>query len=206
VLFRSVLKAVSDCALNGITLTFAGTDSVKLPEEPDDQACAGFFDASRKMLQVATAIPFTNWLRTLLHEYNHLQQWIDCPETGTKTDEQLGLLWRWIAGQCELEHKTVVHICSVAVGCELDCEKRSVEMIKSLHLPWDTEQYIREANSYLYLYPIIADTGKWCSKQAPYKVRELVSIMPAYFLDATSYFNVPIEVEQLIIEKCMVSD
>jgi len=157
-------------------------------------------------LAVAIDKPVSEWTRVLLHEYNHLRQWIEDPEGCDEADVDTRFLWQWIDNKCELNHAMVIRVCSIAIEVELDCERRTVKMAEELGFNWDLKEYIRGANAYLYFYPVISKTGKWYT-EAPYRVHEITSIMPAYFLaDAETYFDIPEEVEQLIREKCMTPE
>lgn len=117
-------------------------------------------------------------------------------EYGIETKEMSGYMDEWLGGK-EFDFSLVKDSIRIMQAVKLDCEKRSAEKIKKLELPIDLSQYIKKANSYLYLYTSILETRKW-PDTATYEVAEIVNQMPDYFLDSVEdYYNMPESISEL---------
>jgi hypothetical protein len=197
---KKVLADITiDCIDNGITLKISNQKKVKV-NDGETLGCAGFFDEARRELAVASGMPTKYWFQVLLHEYNHMRQWIDKIFSKPKYSNTFDL-WTWLDGSIELSSKDVSDTVSKIRNLELDCEKRTAKMIGEYPgLNINVSEYIKGANSYLYFYEIVRKHRKWC-KKAPYKIKEIIKLMPDYFL--TNYTKLPKGYEKLVIKKCL---
>jgi hypothetical protein len=88
-----------------------------------------------------------------------MQQYTEqCPSwVNTTIDETLdldahNLYESWLARKIELDEGQLYDYICRLVEIELDCEKRTVEMIKLFNLPIDLDKYVRYANFTLMSY------------------------------------------------------
>ena len=197
-------EVVEACAKHGITLTLSATKKVVQPGESEDLGCSGFFIGTEKMFSVAMEKPVEEWLPVILHEFGHMEQWIEEPEKFERDDVELDRLWEWLDGKCEMEQEEVRQVVNLALFYELDCERRTAYRLhEEPEFGLSYSEYIKRANTYLYLYPMIAKHRKWCSQSPPYKVPALISIMPDKFVgEVEDYWAVPEEAQRLIIRHC----
>lgn len=161
----------------------------------------GYFDdVPEPILACAIGKPEEEWYQILVHESCHMDQWKEKSEAWKSIDIQNmradQIMDKWLGGM-EFEDSLIKDSIRIMQAVELDCEIRSVEKIKKLDLPIDIPQYIKKANSYLYLYSAILHTRKW-PDVAPYEVPEIVQEMPESFLDKVEdYYNMPDNLLQL---------
>jgi hypothetical protein len=196
-------EAVAACAEHGITMTLSAAEKVKQPGE--DLGCSGFFLATEKLFSVGMGKPVEEWFPVMLHEFGHLEQWLENPEQCVKDDGLLdGLFWPWLERKRELEPDQVRALTNLALSYELDCERRTAwRLHEEPEFGISYSDYIKRANTYLYLYPLIAKHRKWCDVTPPYKVPELIAISPDKFIgEVGDYWDVPEEIERLVIDKC----
>ena len=139
--------------------------------------CAGYFDGDDKRLVVAWK--HSNWLETLVHEYCHMNQWIEqCPSWVNMGDGPESID-RWLGGEDILDIDT--HISAVR-DMELDNEQRSTEVIRKWGLGIDIVGYIKKANAYVYFYNWIKETRRWSNpKNSPYGNQYIIEVMPTNF-------------------------
>ena len=97
---------------------------------------AGYFDHFEKVLKSAKRNK--RYLPILIHEFCHLQQmkenckaWSNCFVNGTDMDTLIDL---WLEGKIELNEKQLREYIQRLIDVELDCEKRTVDMIKEFNL------------------------------------------------------------------------
>lgn len=191
-----IASIINECIENGVSISLVNKKKVRLAGE--DSFCGGYFDSDDKVLAVATKMSFKRWFLILLHEYNHFKQWIENPSLFTPDD-----FWGWLEGDVELNKGEVIKITNNNLNLELDCEKRTAQFIKdNPQLKINVSDYIKRANAYIYLYPMIAKYRKWVgsNKKAPYRVKEIYDIMPDHFVE--NYWDVPEEYERLCISQC----
>lgn len=123
----------------------------------------GTFDEIDKTLEIS--IKDEGWLEILVHEFNHFLQWIEqdliflkISENGSNMSEQL---WAWLDKEIELSKERVSEIIQSIIDMELDCERRSVKMIKEFSLPIDIKEYIYTAYVYLNFYNYVKKHRTW---------------------------------------------
>jgi hypothetical protein len=200
---RFVADVVEACASARVTLTLSPTEKVTQPGESEELGCSGFFIGKDRQLTVAMRKPAHEWLPVLLHEFGHMQQWLERPSEFCWDDLLLELFWEWLDGRRELLPEHAEKLADMALWYELDCEEQTAKRIlESPGLELDHSDYVRRANSYLYLYPLIAKHRKWASRCPPYKVPEIQELMNDKFAPREKYWLVPPKVEELFIKKC----
>lgn len=146
-------------------------------------SCSGFFDKDLKLIRVATRKPADIWLGIFVHEFCHFLQEIEqdpsmvnCYFNGKAADECMDA---WFENKQEYAIDELEDIFEKVKAVELDCEKRSVEMIKKYNLPIDTNFYIQMANAYVLSHNLMMKKRQFI--RAISTVPE-VKLLPTYFL------------------------
>lgn len=171
--------------------------------------CSGFFiDYPTLTLSVATQKPQSEWLEILVHEYNHMIQYVEKRPVWDNLSidghlmKQTDLLDLWLSGIIELNEAQLNHCIDVTIDVELDCEISSVNTIKEFSLPIDIDQYIKKANSYVLFYHVVKKYRKWSKPgRSPYMIKEVLEKMPKDF--SLDYKNPPLELLNLIEKHCI---
>lgn len=201
--FINIVK--EDCLKNnvefylgeGVTVTVNGGE------------CAGFFqDLPRPKLSVATGKPVTEWFEILAHEYSHLQQWKEQSVVWLNhrvfNIECADLIDLWLNKKIELTEPQLTEYIQKIIDVEKDCEERTVNLIKTLNLPIDAENYIRKANAYLFFYHGVKKHRKWSQPgRSLYSRPEVLRMMPTDFNQ--NYYS-PCPVLAQSIEFCFTEE
>lgn len=194
---EAFLKFVEEqCAAQKITLFLSSKDHVVTG---NGCKCNGFFDDDSKVLAAAAGKSFDKWFKTLVHEYGHMTQWLDqSPEWKTMKDpaDAEVIVELWYDHLIELTPTQLDNWVKKGRDVELDCERRTVELIKKHHLPIDIVEYTQHANSYIYFWTYTKHSRKWYTiGKEPYNIPEIVRAMPAHF--DNDYDNIPSHVMTL---------
>jgi len=164
----------------------------------------GYFDHMSEPARLAVATgDSAKWFWVFVHEYCHFNQWIEqC--AGWLEYEKYVKHWDvYASGICpNVKGMDVIKEFQCARDLELDCEKRVVRMIKKYNLPIKVEDYIRNANAYVYFYSYVRDNARWY-KVAPYRVKEILKVMPTKFLTTKQYDKLPSGYVELIEKYCL---
>lgn len=124
---------------------------------------SGYFSEEDK--EIVISLKESDWLEVLVHEYNHFIQFISNESSYislTQGDSNyLSEMWEWIDKESEFEEKRLDVMFQTVREMELDCERRTVEMIKQYNLPINLEEYIFTANVYLYFYSFVRKFRCW---------------------------------------------
>lgn len=192
----------------GMALAKLATNKIKVIFEPkryviaDSEKCSGYFNEGSKELVVATKIASVNWLATFIHEFNHFNQWHEKDPLYMKVSNNVyldGDMWDWLDGE-KIPKERVRRSIKAYQKLELDCEKRTVQMLKKYNLSIDIENYIIGANIYILFYNIVLKVGKWY-KQSPFKMTELFKYVPGDKL-VENFEVLPAKFESIIMKKC----
>ena len=139
----------------------------------------GWFDGT--IPKMAYAKGHDEWFPVALHEYNHMCQWrekdpVFFSDIQAKADEHF---WDWLNGTIIVGHGLAKMYCMAYIQLELNCERRSLQMITDLDLPLDPERYAQTANAYIMFYHLVLKHRKWYEiEEEPYHIEEIVSAMP----------------------------
>lgn len=153
----------------------------------------GYFDAYRKVLAIANKAP--SWENVAVHEFCHLDQWAAKSPKWLAYDKcpHAQRFDNFIEGQTDLpipsQKKAVMTIRSL----ELDCEKRAVKQIIKYSLPIDVDQYIQQANAYMYYHAVMAAFRGYHTKFSPARTKAVWETMPTHFLTHKEYDNPPMD-------------
>lgn len=145
--------------------------------------CSGYFDEADEKYGpvIGVAMNQHDALEVLVHEYCHLTQWQDRHPLWLKVNRALPVIDEWLEGKYT-RPLVLDRAFEIAIGLELDNEKRSVRTINEWGLSIDTDTYIKKANSYIMFYNWMRKTRKWCNpKNLPYHNKKLVAAMPHNF-------------------------
>ena len=179
---KFISKIALRCVNNDITFVLSATETVKALEESDDLLSVGYFDENLKRLEVATKN--NTWFKTLVHEYNHLEQFLDkkshwvTEEHGECVDD----FWHWLEGERELNLERITQCTKELIKCERDCEQKTIDIFKKYRsLGVNTRLYTRQANAYLSFYGYILQNKVWY-KNTPCGFYKIANMMPANYL------------------------
>lgn len=204
-LARVLLHIKQTC--KSFDIDFRLTDASHVIYEADvtQTPCAGFF--TKDVLAVAINKPLEEWFPILLHESSHMDQYLDDCKEWTDTISEDGtdicdLFFEWLDGK-ELSIDYATELAKIVLAIELDCEKRTVEKIKTYQLEsWlNTEEYIKKANSYVYFYLYALEKRSFYKPGfSPYTIEEVWNVAPNTFHG--SYDTIPKELYEKF-EKCL---
>ena len=201
-----VEKIKSDCEKNGVKTLIL--DETHVPYLNTDMKVNGYFsDYPDKVLACATKKPVEDWITILAHESSHMDQSVENSDVWKKlVDSRIGtkdvydFIDEWINGK-EFTQNQLDTFFKIAINTELDCEKRTVEKLKKYELPVNIEEYIQNANAYVYFYLIIQKYRKWyIAGKEPYRIKEITSEMPTNFNN--DYNILPENLEKLYVKYC----
>jgi hypothetical protein len=158
-------------------------------DESDLPAIGQFETGEKRQLVVASNGAYETWLEATVHEYAHFLQW----------KERMPLWWKdncwheWLAGKKKLSRKASWSHLMGSLRLELDCEKRSLELIRKHSLPINEEQYAQAANTIFYGDVLCTEFAKpYIFNRRPTRYPSIVSTVPTTLLEtAKEYLNVP---------------
>ena len=179
---QTLLKVMSQCRTAGVRLVISAQPTIK----QFGVDCAGWFgpidDGPEHVLAVATGVATQEWLPTLLHEYCHMQQWLEDPKHFKQLDDHETLVFKWVAGEVELNNVDLAAAIWGSVWLEGDCERRAQKLIKA----WGLEGYInpdeygQKGMAYAHFYNAVKQFRKWYrTGQAPYSVESVWREFPS---------------------------
>ena len=121
-----------------------------------------------------------NTLTTLVHEYCHMQQFLEQAEVWTALRGN-AQIWEWLSGD-EFSDKVLDASIELAYAVELDCEKRSIRQHRIWNTGIDISEYIQKSNAYTMFYFFMRHHRVWYKQgREPYSVEEVWSQMPKSF-------------------------
>lgn len=178
---KLLIEIMKVCLDNKICFILSNKKFVKLPEEDDKYKSRGFFDEESKILAVGTKNAFKKWFGVLIHEYNHLLQFLDGKYCDDKYNEAAINFWNWLDKKIELNKTDIKNTIKLVREYELDCEKRTATIIrKNKEININVNDYIRSANAYMYFYTLCYEYRSWYKK--PPTGKKLLSLMPNEFV------------------------
>jgi hypothetical protein len=152
---------------------------------PDGMKCNGFVvedekDPDKITFACAIGHPFKDWFITFIHEFCHFTQWRDGSKYWYNVDED-EILWDWVLNKKTkiTDMKKVDRQFKQARNLELDCERRTLKMIKRFKLPVDAKKYAKKSAAYVLFYDYMRIARKWYKiGKEPYKNTKLLRLMP----------------------------
>lgn len=179
---------VNTCIEHGYTAQFIAEESVKVPNT--EIKCSGYLDGKLKLLAVGTKRPADIWLGVLAHEFCHLLQGLDNHPYFTSEVVYDELFDKWLEGQ---DVDNIEFVIKQVRDVELDCEKRTVELIKQYNLPINLDEYIRMSNAYVLSHNLMLKKRKFITGRVSDLAKDVR--IPAEFLD-----NYDVECYDYILE------
>jgi hypothetical protein len=158
--------------------------------------CSGYFDDVDKVMAVACGKPFKDWIEILVHEFSHMQQWLDDDRWEHWTD-CCGELWSWLDKEKIMNNSQLKYVIDGMIELERDCEVRALDNITKWKLPINKSEYKRKANLYLYSYRMMPILRKFPS--GIYDNKTLVSMCPPRMLK--KYNKIPEHIEKAILDR-----
>lgn len=181
------------CKRYNIKLTIINSNVITMPE---GERVAGYFIDDP--LEIAIARTKSNdWLSTLVHEFSHLEQWIDNDVdylAKYKRTHAYQIISHWINGK-EYTKSTINSCLALIRQCELNCERRTIKNIIKHNLPINIDTYIKQASAYIHFYNYIKFTRTWNMGNSPISIPEILEKMPSN-LDGT-FVKFPVKLKQL---------
>ena len=182
------------CKANKVSLVLSPSKNVVITDSFSTD-CSGYFDDYDKALVVACGKPFEEWIEILVHEYSHMEQWIEDDRWKYWTD-CCGDLWAWLDREKMMNSAQVDKIVDGMIELERDCEVRAVANIRKFNLPINKSEYQRKSNLYLYSYRMMKKIKKFPT--GIYYNKELVSMCPTKI--RSNYDSVPKEIYDMILK------
>lgn len=188
------MELFTDCLIklydNNVKIILSKTDRVYLPAE--QISCSGWFDSAGKngpTLACAVYGPAHEWIPTFAHEYCHFIQWKKNIKIWQKCDKITQEKFNKVLSDKPLTND-LNKVLDDTRDLEVDCEKRTIKLIKKYNIDFDYEKYIAEANTYIHFYNYMKMYRSWYpTGQPPYKNEKLLDLAPKHM--AASYRRIP---------------
>lgn len=191
---------IAECHKHDVDAKLLRKKHVKM----DGLNCSGYFSDHEPELVVACYKPVADWMRILVHETCHRDQWAENSKYWRqKVDGYDPLIWlqEWLDGDISLRGEKLSKVLTGSALVELDCEIRSVKKIKDYELPFDLCDYRKKANAYVWFYQCMRYTRKWYAKgKAPHAVPAVWQAMPNDF--DNDYSKIPKKFKDLMLQHC----
>lgn len=167
----------NDCKKNGFTLELI---NLRYLDTGDNAPCSGYFSEEDK--KICVAVKTNDFVGTLAHEYSHLRQYIEDEQLYNYYGLSYNKVFEWLDGKRIQNIHLHLENC---LSLELDCEQRTVKLIKKFDLDIDIKDYIQRANAYMYFWKYLKYSRKWCNPyNTPSNNENIVRMMPKKFLDS----------------------
>jgi hypothetical protein len=183
---RFVNSVKRRCKYHGVKLVLSPSKNVIFTDDYKNE-CSGYFSDSDRLLVVACGKPAEQWIDILVHESAHMDQWVQKDPRMEEWDAACIAFSEFLQGTKIMNKSQLRNVIDSMIDLELDCEKRSVELIKKWKLPIDLDNYIRVANAYVLSYRVM---GTY--KRFPKGIGDddqLLAVSPNKFLK--SYQQIP---------------
>lgn len=181
-----------ECKYYGVKCSLRKSSYIKY----NSATCSGCFDDEN--LTLVCAMNREDFLSILAHEYCHLTQWVEKADVWIKAAE-LKSYEAWGKHMAGENIPMDVHFDAMR-DLELDNERRTVALIKKLHLPIECSLYTKKANVYVMLYNWLKLGGKWPHPQPSiYNNERLLSAVPDKF--SMNYNKLPKKLEKIFREE-----
>jgi hypothetical protein len=165
------------CIESGISLRLENTERIKC----DCISCEGYFSDACKELIVGTKTDTQTFILTIAHEFSHMNQWKENSKIFKEADKNIPLFDRYIIGKVKRSKRTDKAI-SLIQKMELDCEIRTIQLIKDYQIPYDIKKCIKKSNAYIFFYSYLKVNPHWY-KRSPGLISAILKEMPDQFSD-----------------------
>jgi hypothetical protein len=175
---RFVSDVVTDLVDNGISVKLEHTKLSSYFEGKRNIKCEGWFDEEE--LVCATKQPLDIWIPVLAHEYSHFRQWKEKSRYYTN-GASVAVLDGFLEGTKVKSNQRLTKAINKIQEMELDCEKRSIDLIGRYGLEFDLSLMIQRANAYIWFYSVVQKLGRWYTTP-PGMVEQIIKYMPKVFM------------------------
>lgn len=184
-----------ECKKHGVKLRLSPYKRVKA-----HGYCAGYFCSS--IPEIAVARKNKDFWSILVHEFCHMQQWIEqVPEwVESKTTggyEAWELMEGYLSGT-DYPQQDIDEAFAIIIKCERDCDMRTVKMVKKYNLPIDVSMLIKQSNAYHWFYHIVKEKRKWYGKTPIYSKKKVLELCPDNFRTNPSK-GIPDDVRKMML-------
>lgn len=197
-IFKKIIgECIIDLTKNGINVIL---DNIDVLVDDSGIVYHGYF--SGKEVYCCVKRKELNWMLIFIHEYCHFLQkkensLVDREYDKNKTIQHIS---DWISGKKEISLNRIKKACSIIRNSELDCEIRTVDLMKKYGVELDYDKYIKSANAYVYFYNMVYKHRTWF-KTAPTEIDDIIDLMPSKFL--SNYETTPKKYEKIFLERCL---
>jgi hypothetical protein len=165
--FNSVKYVTSyikkECAKRNCTVKLFQKQNAFLKNHSDGEFC----ESEMEIYCYKNLSDKTNyWLAVLAHEYCHLIQslknktlWSNFQESASLINEEVDFIF----SSKKIGAKNRKKVANSIIRLELDCEKKTIKLLRKLKAPIDYDYYIFYSNIVLYKYLYWARFNKWIS-------------------------------------------
>jgi hypothetical protein len=188
-------KVRAEAEEHGVEVRVSEDDHVLMKYGDVEQKVNGFFDhkfgdEKKPVIAWNTGRPFEQWFPVLVHEYNHMRQWIEQDPRWLRLDRVTDF-FQWLEGNVELALPQLKNSMQAYSLVELDCDKRTTRMIRELELPLDADRYAQTANAYVWFYFWAGFNRSWYQVgHEPYNTDAIVDAMPIWLPEEGEYTDV----------------
>jgi len=160
---------------------------------------SGFYNDEPKEFAVGMAKPQSEWLEVYAHEFCHFKQAREKVKVWTSNVSDK--LDDWLEKKIMLTKSELRKVLNACKDVELDCEYRTVDMIRKYQLDnvINIERYCQKANCYVLYYNVVGIMKEWY-KRPPYEFPELIDMMPKKLI--TNHKKRYRKFENGVIKKC----
>lgn len=181
---KAFIKHVkAECKKHNVRLLLSKRKLVTLTSDEGSTTCNGHFNQKTRTLAVATGQSFNRWFQILAHEYGHMTQFVE--NSRFFSDKHLQACddtFDWVEGKKSLSYAESRKAVMLNMSTELDCERRTVELIKRFNLPINIDEYTQKSNSYVLFYHLVAKHRRFYKGGSePYNVKKVWTKMPKHF-------------------------
>lgn len=155
---KFLLDTIPVAEKNGCSVELVNDEYIYIDagENPHVNKVSGYYDCELQKLVVAIKRPLEDWILNYAHEYSHFLQIQDEVYNEPSIEEAAINFDLWLEHKLELDEIDVGIYARSLFYCELDAEKRTVELIKKYNLS-DPKTYIQKANAYLFTYMLMEE-------------------------------------------------
>ena len=167
----------SSCRAAGVELYFGRGATILCDNVP----VSGYFDPGRPRLAVARGN--TEWEYILLHEFQHMQQWLEQIPLWKQCQEFSDYQFADALQGKEINEELWRQECLLDMAIERDCEQRVVKKL----IKWDCSNedirdYIKQANAYTMFYLHLIESKKWnLPGRGAYQIKRVWQQFPETF-------------------------
>jgi hypothetical protein len=191
------MKFFTDCLiqLKSYNVEIKFTTNKKVFVDFDNTYTKGFFDDSsnprKPILACSVSGDLEEWITVFAHEFCHFLQWKEKKKIWQEYSKLDGDILERCINNKPIKKQTLEKYLNCVRDMELDCEKRTVKLLKKYKLPIDYKKYIQAANIYVHYYNYIKICRSWYTKNGmpPYQIKEILdSVKPEFY---KSYSEIP---------------